>query len=232
MKWNNLEKDFKSKMHQRSISPSDDSWHQLDKMLTTAEKSKPKRLFFWLYVAASMTGIAFIGIYMMTQKTTVDKNVPLLVVQEKVVKKDSAKTVNKSEKEMIINPINNLQPPTKLAEINQNKPPRNNRENVVDIDKKQEQNLQNETVLAENRKLENPSKQNEKLTINTQELLTSVENKEETILKNDPIKVNATSLLSQVDGELSQTFTEKALQSLHKNYQNIKEVIASRNIKD
>ncbi|MDP2088689.1 MAG: hypothetical protein Q8J84_04740 [Flavobacteriaceae bacterium] len=232
MNWNNLEKNFKNKMHERSILPADDSWNKLDKMLTSAEKSKPKRLFFWWSVAASMTGIAFIGIYMMTQNSSQENNKSLLVVQEKAVQKDSAKTVDKSEKEMIINPINNLQPPTKLAEINQKKPPKNNRGTTVQIDNQQKNNLQNETLLTENNAPENSSKPYEKLTINTQELLTSVENKEDIILKNDPIKVNATSLLSQVDGELSQTFTEKALQSLHKNYKNIKEVIVSRNIKE
>ncbi|MDO9261538.1 MAG: hypothetical protein Q7U08_06325 [Flavobacteriaceae bacterium] len=232
MKWNNLEKDFSNKIQKRSIAPSNDSWNQLENMLTSAEKSKPKRLIFWMSVAASITGIAFIGIYMMFQNLSIEKNDALLVVQEKAVEKDSTITTDKSTKEMIINPIINLKQTTKLAEIKQNNNPKNNQETADYIDKKQENKLQSETVLAENRILENQPKPFDKVSINSQILLTSVENKEEIILKNNPIKVSASSLLSQVDGELSQTFTEKALQSIHKNYQNLKEVIASRNIKE
>lgn len=232
MNWNNLESDFKNKMHERSIAPSDDSWDRLDKMLTSAEKSKPKSLLIWFSVAASIIGITFIGIYMMTQNSSLEKNDSLLVVQETKIQSDSVKSAESLKKEMVINPIISLKPSTELAEIKQSNPQKTNQAENDFITKKPAINTQEETILAENNTKEELSKHTEQFSINTKELLSSVENYKEMQSKNTSIKVNASSLLSQVDSELEQSFKEKALQSLHKNYQNLKEAIASRNIKD
>ena len=43
------------------------------------------------------------------------------------------------------------------------------------------------------------------------------------------IKVDAKSLLSQVDGELEQTFREKVITKINKNYKEVKEALANRN---
>lgn len=232
MNWNNLEKNIKHKMNSRSITPSDDSWNQLDKMLTSAEKNKPKQVFFWLSAAASIIGIAFIGIYTITQNSSVEKNDSLLVVQENTVQKDSAKTTDKSEKAIIINPITRLQPTAKMAESKLENDELNLLKNDENNNQKQKNNNQNNVILTDKPIDESNLNQQKTMVVNPIILLSSAETSKETLLKNNPIKVDASSLLSQVDGELSQTFTEKALQTINKNYQNIKETIALRNIKD
>ncbi|MBC8645496.1 hypothetical protein H9W95_20250 [Flavobacterium lindanitolerans] len=53
MELNKLEQDFKKKLNERTIQPSEMSWDRLDAMLSVAEKkSKPKKRT-WLYIAAS-----------------------------------------------------------------------------------------------------------------------------------------------------------------------------------
>ena len=58
MELNNLEKDFRNKLNQREIQPSEKAWDRLDAMLSVAEKKKPKRT--WMYIAASFLGFLLV----------------------------------------------------------------------------------------------------------------------------------------------------------------------------
>src|SRR6187402_3360808 len=59
---NKIDNDFRDKLNQREIKPSENAWDRLDAMLTVAEEKKPKRSYGWLYIAASFIGFLFIGI--------------------------------------------------------------------------------------------------------------------------------------------------------------------------
>ncbi len=65
--------------------------------------------------------------------------------------------------------------------------------------------------------------------INVDDLLASVEKQPKTNTKVATIKVDANSLLSEVDGELEQTFREKVISRIGKSYQNAKSALANRN---
>jgi hypothetical protein len=43
MEPNKLETDFRQKINDRTLTPSENSWDRLDAMLTIAEQKKPKR---------------------------------------------------------------------------------------------------------------------------------------------------------------------------------------------
>ena len=73
-------------------------------------------------------------------------------------------------------------------------------------------------------KIETPKR----VSINADDLLASVENSSKSQGKS-AIKVNANSLLSQVDGELELTFREKVINRINKNYQEAKVAITTRN---
>jgi hypothetical protein len=47
--------------------------------------------------------------------------------------------------------------------------------------------------------------------------------------KNSKVKVNAQSLLSQVDGELDQSFRETKLERIQRNFKTVKEALVNRN---
>jgi len=64
--------------------------------------------------------------------------------------------------------------------------------------------------------------------IDVNELLTSVE-ESTTTKKSNSIKVNSSSLLSQVDGELELTFREKVFKTVSKNYKEVKVAVTNRN---
>jgi hypothetical protein len=47
--------------------------------------------------------------------------------------------------------------------------------------------------------------------------------------KNPKVKVNAQNLLSQVDGELDQSFRETKLERIQRNFKTVKEALVNRN---
>ena len=69
MEPNKFEKDFREKLNQRKIEPSDKAWDRLDAMLSVAEKKQPKKKNNrWLYIAASLVGFLLVGTFFFNQK--------------------------------------------------------------------------------------------------------------------------------------------------------------------
>ncbi|MFC6243640.1 hypothetical protein [Flavobacterium psychroterrae] len=69
MEPNNFEKDFREKLNQRKIEPSDKAWDRLDAMLSIAEEKKqPKNNKRWIYIAASIVGFLLVGTFFFNQK--------------------------------------------------------------------------------------------------------------------------------------------------------------------
>jgi|SRR5690554_3797270 len=67
---NNLENQFRKKLNERTIQPSDQAWDRLDAMLEVAQKKKPKRA--WLWTAAGLVGLATIGsLFLKTNKNDI-----------------------------------------------------------------------------------------------------------------------------------------------------------------
>ena len=64
--------------------------------------------------------------------------------------------------------------------------------------------------------------------VNVDDLLASVE-KTPKLNAKSKVKVSANSLLSQVDGELDQSFRDKVLNKINKNYKEVKVALATRN---
>lgn len=230
MKRSDIEKDFRKKLNQRTVQPSENSWNKLDELLTATENKKSTRRLYWLYIAASITGIAFLGTYFIHQNTSVENIEPQLVVQETINVNDSVNSTDNSSKEIVINPVKSLIPSTELAEnkpINQQK-----KNNSTLISEKKTINSLEKTDLAIDKKHIENTNQKSHISVNVSELLASAENTATLQLNNSAIKVNASSLLSQVDSELEQSFKEKALQSINKNFNNLKTALASRNLED
>ena len=72
MEPNNFEKDFREKLNQRKIEPSDKAWDRLDAMLSVAEEKKqPKNKKRWMYIAASIVGFLLVGTFFFNQKKSV-----------------------------------------------------------------------------------------------------------------------------------------------------------------
>jgi len=235
---NKMEKDFSEKLNQREISPSANAWDRLDAMLTVAEEKKPKRNFGWLYIAASIAGFLLIGtIYLSSTEELIDSERNDVVFEnneqnptentenqnEVSAATDSsaiAETSNPIVKDSDSNPkpirqIQNIRKTSEsqLAEnnINQNNNQINQNQPIIN----QKMNSVSTVVLANNR--------------NADELLAMVQTKSNPETSKTSVKVNAKNLLSQVDGEPDQSFRDKVINSVSKNYRSAKVAIANRN---
>ncbi len=245
MEPNNIENQIREKLNSREIQPSEMSWDRLDAMLSVAEEKKTKRFpflsFQFIGIAASILVFLSVGLFFINQKEEVSGIDNQIVTKE--VEKNNEQNDSVITKQNFTNEIANQQE-EQVAAIN-NKPQiinkkssesfnQNNQKTGVNpiINKEKEIEYQVTEVIAQKdmpriisqEKIEMPKK----VAVNVDDLLASVEktSKKEA---NAKVKVNANSLLSQVDGELEQTFRQKVINRIGKNYQEVKVALANRN---
>ncbi|MEO8237988.1 MAG: hypothetical protein ABI576_07755 [Flavobacterium sp.] len=237
MEPNNFEKDFREKLNQRTIEPSDKAWDRLDAMLSIAEVKKPKKKNKWLYIAASIAAFLLVGTFFFNQKKSVvetpEKSIVIKEnIQKRSVVKPSSNTVDSVEKQIVTSekePTQNIGSSIKEEKISNQKSNKtikneNNQiaESSVIIKKNQEtQSINNQISVPEIPKNETPDQ-----LLNTAEKRVTAENSAKPKSK---IKINATDLLNQVDGELELSFREKVIAKVNKNYQTVKVAVANRN---
>jgi hypothetical protein len=246
MEQNKLEKQIKEKLNSREIQPSAQAWDRLDAMLSVAEDKKPKRSFKWFYIAASIIGFVFFGIlfYNQNQENTIINNSNQVIVNTEIepVLEPSTKTEinNQSSTEQSII--------KKRTEILGSKPSNGivkNESQIAKNDvKKATQKQQNrEQKIQEFVKINEPKqeiiaeviqqKTIEKSTIDNNALQTTLAENNKTEIKvqnKSKLKIDASTLLSQVDGEIEDlSFRQKAIKTISKNFKSAKEAVVLRN---
>jgi hypothetical protein len=236
MEPNNFEKDFREKLNQRKIEPSNQAWDRLDAMLTVAEEKKPKRKNKWLYIAASIAGFLLLGTFFFNQKKTTEtpKN-------EVVIEGNSQKG---SEANSGLNEIDSIKEKIIISEKEPNLSSGNSNNKVDVINQKSNQTIKNETneiaessvINQKNQQTQSGSNQISVFEIpkneTTDQLLNAAEKSsvaENSAKPKAKIKINASDLLHQVDGELEVSFREKVITKVNKNYQTVKVALANRN---
>jgi hypothetical protein len=235
MEPNNFEKDFREKLNERNIEPSNKAWDRLDAMLSVVEEKKQpkKKNRKWLYIAASIVGFLLVGTFFFNQnKNAVE--IPQTVVVEKEVEKESvAKTtvnnVDSIETENVITERNLEETLTKQEKTNNqisNKTIKNESNQIAESsiiikNNQEKQSINNQTSVAEN-----PKKETVDQLLESAEKTVVAENLAKPKSK---IKINANDLLNQVDGELELSFREKVITKVNKNYQTVKVALANRN---
>ncbi|KQB40506.1 hypothetical protein [Flavobacterium aquidurense] len=235
MEPNNFEKDFREKLNQRKIEPSDKAWDRLDAMLSVAEKKKPEKDRKWLYIAASIVGFLLVGTFFFNEKKSAVET----------PKNNVATEQGNVNKDTLVKPTLNIIDSVKTQVAISDKP---SVQNSVIKEKNHNPKL-NKTIKNESNQIaessiiikNNPEKQsiNTKTSIaqtskneNTDQLLESAEKTvvaENTVKTKSKVKINANDLLNQVDGELELSFREKMITKVNKNYQTVKVALANRN---
>lgn len=235
MEPNNFEKDFREKLNKREIEPSNNAWDRLDAMLSVAEEKKQpkKKSKKWLYIAASVIGFLLVGTFFFNQK---EKSIdtPMNNVVEKGTEKDSVEkpilnNTNTVETEIVVleNPSketvkkeekNHNQEPNKIGK---NEPNQIAESSVIIKNNQEKQSVNNQTTITEK-----PRKENVDQLLNSAEKTVVAEN---SVKPKSKIKVNANDLLNQVDGELEESFREKVITKVNRNYQTVKVALANRN---
>lgn len=248
MEPNKLETQIKEKLNSREIQPTEMAWDRLDAMLSVSEEKKTKRFSFltskFIGIAASVLVFLSVGLYFINQENTDIK------VEESVVVKEEIKTNTSEENTTEVEEINSItvQSEEQVAVTTNNKPQTINKKSSQSFN----QNIQNNQkatvnpIINKNKEIEYlgngdvaqkdlprietrkeivVSKPNN---VNVDDLLASVENESKNT-KKPSVKVNANTLLSQVDGELEQSFRQKAINRISRNYQEVKLALANRN---
>ena len=257
MEQNNIENQFRKKLNEREIQPSENAWDRLDAMLTVVEK--PKRNFSWMYIAASFLGFILIATVFFSQTeemTDVERENVVLQTKKGELQNNNSKVINPivdAAEEVVLNndSSNHVNGMAKKKRTNGNNLIINNSENTVKdpIQKEEAIAVQEPKLELDNPKVINnqqqlPTDNRQPIAgkskvktsyVNVDDLLASVDSppKKEKLFKNEQkVKVSPDDLLSQVDGELELSFREKVIKSVNKNYKEVKVAIGNRNLKD
>ena len=237
MEPNKLEKHFREQLNSREIHPSEMAWSKLDAMLMAADsgnseqaKQKPKTKFPWMYVAASFVGFLLLGtVYFNQNNSEIINQKNDVVIQNDAANKPTIVSDNdtnlqtESEKAVAV-----------VSKTNQGRSIKNSilkqKSDIVSSNINQNQVV---AVSINNQQSEQKSINSQTSDVTVDELLAVAGNpsKKENQLNQKPVvHVNASNLLSQVDGELELSFREKVISKVNKNYQTVKVALANRNL--
>ena len=248
MEPNKIEKQIREKLNSREIQQSSQAWDRLDAMLSIAEEKKTKRSFGWLSrsfgIAASILVFVSVGMFFYNQGSIKGTTNEIVVgVEKDTVKQNSAvaetpnENLNSNKEKATLNPINKqsvaivaVQPTNnstekRFSQSNQktNSNPIINKEKAIEFQNSSDVALKNlPKIIEPNKEISIP-----KPTITNQNALAT--NEENKVENSSKVKVNANSLLSEVDGELDLTFREKVFKKVTKNYKEVKVALSNRN---
>ena len=224
MKADKLEKEFRDKLNQREINPSANSWDRLNAMLTVAEEKKPKRNYGWIYIAASIVGFILIGtVFFSKTEELIDVRRNNVVIENKKTEKPAKRRSvipYKNQAEAIAVVTQKITTTQFKHQIKLN----NQKASITENEIKQNE-LAEHSIINQKTEQSGEFKQNK---LSTDELLAkALASKNEK--PKSTVKVNASSLLAQVDAESEFSFREKVIKTIDKNYKAVKVAIATRN---
>jgi hypothetical protein len=249
MEPNKLETQIKEQLNAREIQPSEMAWDRLDAMLSVAEEKKTRRFSFLSFqsigIAASVLVLVSLGLFFFNQKETVVKPENNVVVNEEVKQNRSKENTTtfgntgidnnglEGFDEQVKQRANQQKEENKTIIAQSSKSfNQNNQKTAINplINQEKEIQFQNQEVIAQKELPQVDTRStiviSKSTSVTIDDLLASTSKKSESKPK---IKINANSLLSQVDGELDQTFREKVINRVSKNYQEVKVALATRN---
>ncbi|WP_295337859.1 hypothetical protein [Flavobacterium sp.] len=245
MEPNKLEKQFRDQLNAREIQPSAQAWDRLDAMLSVAEEKKSRKPFGFLFIAASILVVVTLGMFFFNQSDTVI-SMPNTTVVGAETKNDTvqnpaeinaASIVESQKQDEVVASVNN-QPTT-----NNQQPVTNHQgvsiqnqsvqSNQILRNKEIEYQITSDVALKDLPEIvapkENVIRKDFKIKSDDSLLANLDQSVKESTNKKSSVKVDAKSLLSQVDGEVEYSFREKMLQKINKNYQEVKVALANRN---
>lgn len=231
MEPNNIENQIREKLNSREIQPSAQAWDRLDAMLTVAEEKKTKRSFFsfkYIGIAASVLVFVTLGMFYFNQKNTIIEP-QNSVVNTEIKRENTEETIPTEQNSILIKEKNNEVAVSNEKVITRNpKLETRNSQPIVNevsiINQNQQEAIVNHEVVLPKTE-EKTIKKNSMVDVD--ELLASVEKdrKKETKINKTNVKVDAKSMLSEVDTELDLSFRQR----VYKNYKSLKEAVANRN---
>lgn len=221
MEPNKMEKEFREKLEQRTIQPSDMAWDRLDAMLSVAENKKPKKNISWMYIAAAFLVFLLVGVLFLNQEKQnqgIDNN-NSVVVNDNEVQNES----DSVENEVVVAPVRTQEAVAHQSPRKQSGKINTEAGKTIIKTEKATQVLP-QGVIASNEKQESPIIVRE----NTDKILADVTSAE-TAKKKSTVKVDPNSLLSAVEEELDDSFKDRVLIGAAKNFKAVRSAVANRN---
>ncbi len=237
MEPNKLETQIKKQLNAREIQPSSLAWDRLDAMLTVVEEKKNNRFHFLnnrnIGIAASIMIIVSLGFFYFSPKDGASIQENSVVIGQKNDSNNKEVITNKQDLQKIQiaettrhNAVTLISKPNSIIQKAQ---PTINPIIIQDVDIE----FQSNEVIAQNQfpkviMSSQEIKVSNSIKVNAIDLLAAVD-KPSKLITSPRVIVDTKSLLSQVDAELDQTFKEKALKKITKNYKEIKVAFQTRN---
>lgn len=226
MKPNKLDNQIREKLNAREIQPSAQAWDRLDAMLTVSEEKKPKKGYGWFFVAASTILFFGLGFFLFNsnETTEINNSVPVVTTSSKTI--DSVET----NKINVIS-VENVKSVLVQNEVNYSKKELRNIKPIATVELINEKNIIQENPIPIT---QHPSPSAYKY-VSPENLLAEVQTGEKVITSDKKIspktkmKVDANSLLTNVEKELDENYRETTLDKLNRKFQDAKSALANRN---
>lgn len=241
MKW---EDNIKTTLEKRRIEPAESSWNDLAKRLDATDKKKPKVLYLWTGVAASIVAILFTVTLFFNRNTTEVQGPILVDTQEQVEDRQMSMekvpeenhVVETHQKDEVHEPIEKNKPKNELS------PNIKQTVAVVEIEKEiqteplksslQKETLEEEKVTEIVAQIQDLKSKGQTVTdadIDAMLVQAQKEIRYQTILKEGALTVDANALLQDVESDLQQSFRNKIFEALKNSYETVKTAVAERN---
>ena len=225
MEPNKIDNQIREKLNAREIQPSAQAWDRLDAMLTVSEEKKPKKGYGWFFVASSTILFFGLGFFLFNTNVTTEINNSIPIVT----------TINEEIDTIETNKINeisveNVKPVLVQNEINNSKQTRNIKSVETNKVTKSESVLEEKITPNIQHSTPNTYKY-----VSPENLLAEVQTGEKIITSDKKIspkskmKVDANSLLTNVEKELDENYRETTLDKLNRKFQDAKSALANRN---
>ena len=225
MKPNKIDNQIREKLNAREVQPSAQAWDRLDAMLAVSEEKKPKKGYGWFFVAASTLLFFGLGFFLFNSNETTEINNSTPIVT----------TINEEIDTVESNKINEIsvekeQPVLVQNEVSFSKTQTNKKSEETDkLTKEEDLTKDNSSSI-----IHHPSPNSYKY-VSPENLLAEVQTGEKVITSDKKIspktkmKVDANSLLTNVEKELDENYRETTLDKLNRKFQDAKSALANRN---
>lgn len=225
MEPNKIDNQIREKLNSREIQPSAQAWDRLDAMLTVSEEKKPKKGYGWFFVAASTILFFGLGFFLFNsnETTEINNSTPIVTTINEEIDTVETNKINEIS-------VENVKSVLVQNEINKSKPARNIKSVETNKETKSENVL--EEKITSNSQLPTP---NSYKYVSPENLLAEVQTGEKVITSDKKIspkpkmKVDANSLLTNVEKELDENHRETTLDKLNRKFKDAKSALANRN---
>ncbi|TDR24077.1 hypothetical protein [Flavobacterium cheniae] len=225
MEPNKIDNQIREKLNAREVQPSAQAWDRLDAMLAVSEEKKSKKGYGWFFVAASTILFFGLGFFLFNSNETkeINNSNPIVTTINEVMDSTEANKINQIS-------VEKEQPVLVQNEVNYSKTQKNKKS------KETNELIKEETSTKDNSSsiIHHPSPNSYKY-VSPENLLAEVETGEKVITSDKKIspkakmKVDANSLLTNVEKELDENHRETTLDKLNRKFKDAKSALANRN---